>query len=528
MPTPTVSILIPNYNNGTASSKDGATDLLGDLLTSLYDTLADDPTPLEIIAFDDGSTDDSIDTLRTWAGKTWRGGQPFLTLLEDAHCGVLSITANKLVHASRGEILVRLDGDIVIHTPNWAEKLCAVFDRGPADLGVIGPKQLAPNGRVHAMGDFLLHPRGYHHVAEGMPADLVNKSIEVDHVMGCFYVCKRSVYDQLDGYDEDYLRGQTVDFGMRARLAGVRCWAIPSVVFTHRHTLRQNRATTADTDGGVDRSRQVFQEKWGFDRIAPDLDYVRQRYAGTPLLWNANVFGSEPGATELPPSAPPTTFDRSEWARFNQDPAFQAWTQFKVSAVLQLLKQTGRPATDPIAVLGCGSGIVLHLLALQGLSVIGVERDAGHVEVARQFAQQHQKRAGYPGKPPRFEPQTQLRTMPLADGSAPLACLFDRLEAHDNPPALIREAQRIAGPTGSVLAISKCVPLAHDQPLAPYHPYLPKQMANQVMAVTGWPTTVELLADQPGQPMVVFATGAGQPTAPIAASAAEGLAKAGA
>jgi SAM-dependent methyltransferase len=284
----------------------------------------------------------------------------------------------------------------------------------------------------------------------------------------------------------------------------------------------------ADTDGGVDRSRQVFLDKWGFDRIAPDLDVVRQRYAGTPLLWNANVFGSEPGDTELPPSAPPTTFDRSEWVRFNQDTAFQAWTQFKAGAVLQVLRQTGRPTTDPVAVLGCGSGIVVHLLALQGLSAIGVERDAGHIRMARQFAEQHQQRAGYPGQPPRFEQQTELRAIPLADGSAPLVCLFDRLEAHDNPPALLREAKRIAGPRGAVLVISKCVPLAHDQPMSPYHPYLPKQMASQVKAVTHWPTTVELLPDQPGQPMVVFATGAEPDRASTADTPAGGLATAGA
>jgi len=518
MPTPTLSILIPNYNNGVQSSKDGKTDLIGDLLQSLHETLDDDPTPLEIIAFDDGSTDDSIDTLRTWSAKTWRGGQPFLTLLEDEHCGVLSITANKLVRASTGDILVRLDGDIVIHTDNWAQKLVAVFDRGPADLGVIGPKQLAPTGRVHAMGDFLLHPRGYHHVAEGMPPELINKPLEVDHVMGCFYVCKRAVYDTLGGYDEDYLRGQTVDFGMRARKAGYRCWAIPQVSFTHRHTLRQDRATTADTDQGVDRSRQIFREKWGFDRVAPDLDVARERYAGTPLLWNANVFGDEPGAAEVPASAAPTTFDQSEWVRFNNDQAFQDWTRFKVGAAIQLVQQQGGGATpegQTVAVLGCGSGIVVHLLAMQGIEAIGVERDPGHVALAMQFAEQHAKRAGYPGPAPRFEVQTKLRTMPLEDGSAAVACLFDRMEAHDNPVSLIAEAQRIVGQRGSVLAISKCAPLNHDQPLSPYHPYLPKQLASQVKAVTDWPTTVELLPDRPGQPIVVCATGreAGVPAA---------------
>ena len=169
MQTPRLSILIPNFNNGVTSSKDGQTDLIGDLLQSLWDTLQDDPTPLEILAFDDGSTDDSLATLRAWSEKTWRNGEPFLTLMEAEHCGVLSITANKLVRASKGELLARLDGDIVIHTPNWAQALCKVFDDGPKDLAVVGPKQLSPDGRVHSMGDFILHPKGYHHLCAGLP-----------------------------------------------------------------------------------------------------------------------------------------------------------------------------------------------------------------------------------------------------------------------------------------------------------------------------------------------------------------------
>ena len=67
MATPRLSILIPNFNNGRESSRGGARDFIDDLFTSLSSTLADDPTPLEIIVADDGSTDDSLATCRRWA-----------------------------------------------------------------------------------------------------------------------------------------------------------------------------------------------------------------------------------------------------------------------------------------------------------------------------------------------------------------------------------------------------------------------------------------------------------------------------
>ncbi|MEM9345286.1 MAG: glycosyltransferase [Planctomycetota bacterium] len=508
MPTPRLSILIPNFNNGPSSSRDGKTDLIGDLLKSLWDTLSDDPTPLEIIAFDDGSTDESRQTLRDWAEKTWRSGEPFLKLMEDEHCGVLSITANKLVRASRGELLARLDGDIVIHTHHWAKVLCEAFDNGPEDLAVIGPKQLAPDGRVHSMGDFVLHPKGYHHVCAGLPSEMVTRAIEVDHVMGCFYCCTRALYDELDGYDEDFMRGQTVDFGMRSRLAGYRCWAIPTIEFTHRHTLRLDRATNADSDEGIDTSRQVFRDKWGFDRIAPDLDVARERYANTPLLWNAQVFGVPAGADITPASAIPSGLGQSEWVRFNQDESFRQWVMFKVISVVQLIERGFVQVDRPVVVPDCGSGIVVQILATRGIEAVGIEREIKHIELAEEFVTHHTtKGGGYPGKAPRFIHQAELRTLPMNDMEASLVCLFDRMEAHDNPVSLLNEARRLTGQDGAVLSISKCPPLAHEQPMHPYRPLMPTQLANLMMSTTGWQTMIEVQQKTPGRPIVALATG---------------------
>lgn len=521
MPTPRLSILIPNFNNGPASSKDGKTDLIGDLLSSLWDTLHDDPTPIEIIAFDDGSTDESLQTLRDWSTKTWRGGEPFLTLMEDEHCGVLSVTANKLVGASKGELLARLDGDIVIHTRHWAARLCETFDNGPKDLAVVGPKQLSPDGRVHSMGDFVLHPKGYHHLCAGLPSETVTRAIEVDHVMGCFYCCTRELYDELGGYDEDYMRGQTVDFGLRSRLAGYRCWAIPTITFTHRHTLRQDRATNADSDSGIDTSRQVFYDKWGFDRIAPDLDVARKRYANTPLLWNAQVFGVAAGVDSVPASASPSSFENSEWMRFNKDQAFQQWVMFKVNSVVQMVEQGYVAEGRPVVVPDCGSGIVVQILGTRGVDAIGIERELGHVEMANEFAGHHATRVGYPGKTPRFIHQTALRTLPLADGEAGLACIFDRVEAHDNPVSLFHEAKRVTGEDGALLAISKCPAIAHDQPMHPYRPPMPAQMAGQIKAVTRWKTMLEVQQKTPGAPMVVLSTDRPAPVGVQAAAATQ-------
>ena len=49
---PRACVIIPNFNNGRASSRDGGRDFLGCLLESLERTLLHDPTDLEIVIAD--------------------------------------------------------------------------------------------------------------------------------------------------------------------------------------------------------------------------------------------------------------------------------------------------------------------------------------------------------------------------------------------------------------------------------------------------------------------------------------------
>ncbi|MEO1236760.1 MAG: glycosyltransferase [Planctomycetota bacterium] len=490
---PRVSVLIPNYNNGRASSSDGRTDLIGDLLASLRETLRGDPTPFEVIAYDDGSTDDSLETLRRWADDG------FLRLIEDEHRGVLARTANRLVAASRGEILVRLDGDITVLTSGWVSKLCSVFDQGPPDLGVVGPKQLTPDGQwVHSFGDFVLHPKGYVHLHQGQPRHAVTRAAEVDHVMGCFYCCRRSVHDELGGYDEDILRGQTVDFGLRARRAGYRCFAVPHIEFVHRHSLRGERANVADTSAGIDRSRAAFLDKWGFDRLAVDLDVVRERYAGSPLLWNATVFGT-PGI-EVAGGASGGSVDASSWKAYASNEDTRRQIDFRVNVVKQLAE--GRSGPVRVAVIGVGDGLLAHLLASAGMEVVGCEADAGKLALAEPFMGPQR----YPGERPGLVHQTDPRRLPWGDNSADVVVWPGGIESHGNPVALLREAPRVMDRGGVFAVVTPQQEHAAAQGVAGLPGgYLAHELAMQVRAAVEWTVPTPQTPTNPKQPLVVLA-----------------------
>lgn len=71
--------------------------------------------------------------------------------------------------------------------------------------------------------------------------------------------------------------------------------------------------TRADTPEGVAETRLRFDRKWEFDRVAADL--VRQRYAGTPLLWNARVFNRPLGGVAKRTAQRPLAIEATDWGR---------------------------------------------------------------------------------------------------------------------------------------------------------------------------------------------------------------------
>ncbi len=528
--TPRVSILIPNFNNGRASSINGQIDLIGNLLQSLWDTLVEDTTPFEIIAYDDGSTDDSLATLRAWSQKRWpetsggratEGGR-FLTLIEAEHCGVLAKNANCLSRQARGDIFARLDGDTICLTPKWVTKLCAIFDDGPPRLGVVGPKQLRLDGRIHAFGDWVIHPNGYTHIAAGMERYAVQTPMEVDHVMGCFYCHRRAVYEELGGYDEAILRGQTIDFGLRARLAGWSCVAVPQIEFVHAHGQRGVRQTTADSAAGVKQALDTFEEKWGFNRLAPDMDEIRRRYAGTPLLWNARFFATEVDgwpSEATPPVETPVKIEQTDWLRYTKDAAFKQAIDLRVALTLDVIRQAGRP--NKVGIVGAGPGLLAHLLAMQGVSVVATERHAGWVKFARQCVLNQSYPAEAGGKP-QFVQQTDARRLPLETGAVELLLLFDQLERHPNPVALLREAHRVLAPDKLMVLMVKRKPAAELSATSPLHPYSMQQLVMQLQALGGWTVLSDPAKDDPNRDIIMIVRRAAMPAGMRVSSVGQG------
>jgi glycosyltransferase involved in cell wall biosynthesis/SAM-dependent methyltransferase len=473
LPVPRATVIVPNYNNGRASSRDGARDFLGELLSSLERTLADDPTDLEIVVADDGSTDDSLETARAWSRRPWptgsrREGTPFLRLIELPHSGVLSKVLNALHAETEGDYVCRLDGDVVLDTPNWVAECVAILDRR-RDAAVVTGLQKLPDGRVHAFGDAILSPLGYHHLGQGAREEDLPDELEVEHAMGCFHASRRSAIHEVGGYDESVLRGQTEELAMRLNLAGHSAIATKRVVFRHFHAERHWRPNTADTGAGLRRSLDRFRDKWGVDRLAPDLRSAWERWGATPLVRRASL--SAPHAWE--PAAGSAEAPGEEWKRFPSDADLQLHVAAELAAV--------RAGSGPLAILGSRSGLTALLAAREGRPVVAFEEHAASVEAARAAI----ARANSGSGTVECRLVESLERTDAPAGGFKIVGLLDSLERIWNPVGVLRESRRLLAPDGILVVRTRARAAALERRGEVLHPFAAHELVQLVRHVGG-------------------------------------------
>ena len=116
-----------------------------------------------------------------------------------------------------------------------------------------------------------------------------------------------------------------------------------------------------------------------------------------------------------------------------------------------------------------------------------------------------------PGGKPEFFHQTDPRRFPLEDGSVDLTLLYDQIESHDNPVALLREAQRVLATDGVLVIVTKRPRQARSQREA-QRCYRPAELLAQVSAIDGWLHLSDPQQGNPTHPLILLAKRLGPPT----------------
>jgi GT2 family glycosyltransferase/glycosyltransferase involved in cell wall biosynthesis len=183
---------------------------------------------LEIVVVDNASGDDSVRQLKA--------GLPDVVLVESRDNLGFAGGCNLGVASSTGEFVAFLNSDAK-PDPQWVEQAVAAFD--DPGVGAVASRVVDWTGtRVDYIGAALSwFGMGYKpHVGFPVRPDRGDEPADVLFGTGSAMFMRRSVFDELGGFDERYFMFfEDVDLGWRLNLAGHRFRYVPSSLAYHRH-----------------------------------------------------------------------------------------------------------------------------------------------------------------------------------------------------------------------------------------------------------------------------------------------------
>jgi glycosyltransferase involved in cell wall biosynthesis len=193
--------------------------------------------PIELLLVDDGSTDRSGEIARSYGER--------LTYIHQAHAGI-GVARNRGLSACRGEFIAVQDADDIWVPEKLAIQHRALMERPEAGLA---------SGLVQNF----LSP-------ELDPADFENVTISDQPIRGHVLpavLIRRSVFDQIGGLPMEDRAGQSFDWFMRYRDAGLALIDLP-VLVSYRRIHKNNQISRKPQQDrllwvkrGLDRRRQM-------------------------------------------------------------------------------------------------------------------------------------------------------------------------------------------------------------------------------------------------------------------------------
>lgn len=263
---PLVSVVIPVY---------GKFQLTYDCLKSI----AENPPelPFEVIVVDDCSNDETMIASLVFGGTV-------RVLRNERNLGFVG-TCNRGAEASLGEFLFFLNNDTLVK-PGWLDELVNTFHKVP-EVGIVGSKLLFADGSLQEVGGIIWRMGDGWNWGRNAAADEPRFSYlrDADYVSGAALMIRKSLFDQLGGFDLHYAPAyyEDTDLCFRVRQAGHRVVVQPTSVVVH---LEGQTAGTSVTGSGMKRYQAVnhrkFYDRWRqvlsahrFNAQQPELECER-------------------------------------------------------------------------------------------------------------------------------------------------------------------------------------------------------------------------------------------------------------
>jgi GT2 family glycosyltransferase len=159
---------------------------------------------------------------------------------------------NKGVAATTAELVLSANPDATPE-PGAVDSLRRFMETHPR-CGIAGPRMVFPDGTLQASRRrfptvtgtivrrtplrLVFSQRRHLHLDEETPTG----PVETDWMLGGFLMLRRTMLDELGGFDEGYrLYGEDIDLAYRAARAGWERWYVPEAVVRHEHKAETDK-----------------------------------------------------------------------------------------------------------------------------------------------------------------------------------------------------------------------------------------------------------------------------------------------
>jgi len=209
----------------------------------------------EVIVVDDCSSDETREALAGIGG--------IRTLHNEHNLGFIG-ACNAGAAAARGAFLVFLNNDTQV-TAGWLDALLNTFDQH-RDVGLVGAKLVYPDGRLQEAGGIVFSDAsGWNYGRFGDPRDPAYNFVrEVDYCSGAAIALRRSLFEQLGGFDTRYAPAyyEDTDLAFQVREAGLRVLYQPASTVIHFEGITSGTDTGSGTKRYQVINQQKFAERW--------------------------------------------------------------------------------------------------------------------------------------------------------------------------------------------------------------------------------------------------------------------------
>lgn len=255
---PRISLVTPSYQQAAF------------LKATMDSVIGQDYPNLEYIVMDGGSTDGSVDLIRSQEAR--------LAHWQSRPDGGQAAAVRAGLERSDGEIMAWLNSDDVIF-PGTLAYVADYFQRNP-DVDVVYGHRIILNEKGLETGRWILPP----HDPEILPwADFIPQE--------CTF-WRRRIYEKVGGMNPDFQFALDWDLFLRFQRAGARIVRLPYFMGGFRIHAAQKNAVTIGTDGFRE-MRKIREEALGanFQRggLHKRINWLQARAVATTWLWRMGI-----------------------------------------------------------------------------------------------------------------------------------------------------------------------------------------------------------------------------------------------